>query len=391
MPVDKRIAFAGTRGLPADYGGFETAVDEITRRFVRAGYRCDVFCRRSHAKNMPADHQGRRLIYVRGTSDRRLETVVSALQTGWYLLRHRRQYDHVFWFNNANLPGILLCLLGGLRITVNTDGLEWRRRKWAPPFKAYYILSSWLISRLAPRLIADSVGVQAYYRSVFHSRSFYIPYGIPAPVHVPKDRRADVLRRVGVQAGKFFLQITRIEPDNLPYEIARGFSESGLAGQGFTLLVVGFREETPYARRLKKISAQHSEIVVLDAVYDADVLSVLRSSCFAYVHGNSVGGTNPALLEAMSECPRILACDVVFNREVLDNAGLYFRPDNLPAILHRAIQQPDQRDVFKNRIFWYDWNLVADSYRDIVEQKTPCYATRRNKAGNINETNIMNG
>ena len=367
----KRIAFAGTRGLPASYGGFETAVDEITRRFVRAGYDCHVFCRRSHSRRMPAEDNGRRLIYVRGATSPRLETVMSAIQTGWYLVRHRREYDHVFWFNNANLPGILLTRLAGLSITVNTDGLEWRRRKWAAPFKAYYFLASWLISRVVPRLIADSTGIRDYYRKVFRRRTYLIPYGIPDPVHVPAARQAEILGRFDLEPGGYFLQITRIEPDNLPLEAARGFAGSGLAGRGFKFVVVGWREETAYALLLKNESERNPGIRVQPAVYDPAVLFTLRSNCFGYVHGNSVGGTNPALLEAMADCPRILASDVIFNREVLAGAGLYFEENSLAAVFRAAGVQPEQRDVFKKRVLWYNWEAVAGAYRNIVEGK-PC-------------------
>ena len=370
----KRIAFAGTRGLPASYGGFETAVDEITRRFVKAGYDCDVFCRRSHSRRMPAEDNGRRLIYVRGATSPRLETVVSAIQTGWYLVRHRREYDHVFWFNNANLPGILLSLLAGLSITVNTDGLEWRRRKWAAPFKAYYFLASGLISRIVPRLIADSIGIRDYYRRVFRRDTCLIPYGIPDPVDVPASRQAEILRALDLEPGGYFLQITRLEPDNLPLEIARGFINSGLTGQGFKFAVVGWREETAYTLMLKKESERNTGVRVLPAVYDPAVLFTMRSNCFAYVHGNSVGGTNPALLEAMCDCPRILACGVVFNREVLAGAGLYFNENNLSAVFRAAVAQPDQRNVFKKRLLWYNWDAVAEAYHNIAEGKASGYA-----------------
>ena len=141
----KPVAFCGTRGVPANYGGFETAVDEISRRLASRDLNCVVFCRASSRNRMPKWHNGRRLVYVKGSRVRALDTFVSAFQTGWHLLRHRGEYGHVFWFNNANLPGILLTLLARVPTSVNTDGLEWRRAKWSPPFKAYYFLSSFLI------------------------------------------------------------------------------------------------------------------------------------------------------------------------------------------------------------------------------------------------------
>jgi hypothetical protein len=369
--LNRRIAFAGTRGLPANYGGFETAVDEITRRFVKAGYACDVFCRHSYSKSMPIEHQGRRLIYMRGAASPRLETFASAVQTGWYLFKHRHQYDHVFWFNNANFPGILLGLIAGIPTTINTDGLEWKRRKWSLPFKAYYFFASWMICRIAPRLIADSIGIQNYYRSVFRRKTFLISYGIPDPINVPDSEQTEILSQFNLQAGKYFLQITRFEPDNLPLEIAQHFKNSNLYEQGYQFVAVGLRNETPYALMLKKKSEQQTGISVIPATYDPKILFTLRSNCFAYIHGNTVGGTNPALLEAMAVCPRILAIDVTFSHEILGGAGLYFSINKLANTFQLSIDLPDQSEVLKKRVSCYDWNSVAKSYQNIVERKAP--------------------
>jgi glycosyltransferase involved in cell wall biosynthesis len=112
---------------------------------------------------------------------------------------------------------------------------------------------------------------------------------------------------------------------------------------------------------------------VFPAVYDPKVLFTLRTNCFAYTHGNSVGGTNPALLEAMSTCPRILAIDVPFSREVMDGAGLYFRPEGIAAVFKQAIEQPEQCATFQKRAAWYDWDAVAEAYVAIVEGLTPNY------------------
>jgi len=173
------VAFCGTRGVPACYGGFETAVDEISRRFAERGYDCVIFCRLSSGGRVVDRSEGRQLVYVRGSSRRSLETFVSSIQTGAHLLRYRRCYNHVFWFNNANLPGILLTRLARIPFSVNLDGLEWRRAKWSLPFKAYYFLSSFLILRLGGTLISDPLAIRSYYRETFRRETEFIPYGVP--------------------------------------------------------------------------------------------------------------------------------------------------------------------------------------------------------------------
>lgn len=367
MSSDKRpIGFCGTRGLPASYGGFETAVDEITRRFVAAGYECNVICRASNTGTLPTQHQGRNLVYVKGSRSRTLDTFVSAIQTGWYLIKNRRRYQHIFWFNNANFPGILMTWLARIPMSVNTDGLEWRRAKWSWPFKLYYILSSLIISLLCRRLISDSYAIQAYYRKHFFARSTMIPYGAPSVMEVSDPETAMILKKYGLKKEKYFLQITRFEPDNLPLETVSAFRESKLADRGFQMILVGFKDKTEYALRVKALETS-SDVIVSNAIYDPKVLAVLRANCYCYVHGNSVGGTNPALLEAMSCCPRIMAIDCEFSREVLGPLGLYFDSKNITPTFFESLSRPLQSTELARRVHsLYQWDAVAEAYMQLA-------------------------
>ena len=370
----KAIAFCGTRGVPANYGGFETAVDEISRRFTEGGQDCVVVCRLSSRGWMPKLHEGRKLIYVRGSSVRALDTFVSSFQTGWHLLRHREKYGHVFWFNNANMPGILLTLLARIPVSVNIDGLEWRRAKWRWPFKAYYFLSSFLISRLCKTLISDSEAIRSYYKKVFFKDTQFVPYGVPETPTISPERRSAVLERYGLTDGRYFLQITRFEPDNLPLNTARAFQAANLAKDGYKLLLVGFQHKTPYAQQIKAMSGVDG-VLVADAVYDPEVLNVLRTSCFCYVHGNSVGGTNPALLEAMASSPRVLAIEGQFSRELLGETGYFFTPDNMAASLRRVLACPDRSATMRSRVrSRYDWDAVTESYVRLAQGQPAGYS-----------------
>jgi glycosyltransferase involved in cell wall biosynthesis len=364
-----RIAFCGTRGLPAKYGGFETAVQEITSRMAAAGVECDVFCR-GHMYNKKLEvFEGRNLVYVPGSTKRSLDTFVSSIQTGWYLLLNRKQYDYIFWFNNANLPGILMTLLSGVPMSVNTDGLEWRRPKWSLPFKFYYFAASAIIAKLC-NLISDSRELSIYYRKRFGASSTFIPYGVPQLPQISATRSAEILRQYGVEPGKYSLQITRIEADNLPVEAAEGFLKSGLAKKGFKHLVIGYSHETAYSLKLKSLENPDDEhLLVREAVYDADVITVLRRHCSLYIHGNSVGGTNPALLEAMQLCPRVLAIDTPFSRETLGELGEFFTVASLPNDFQRAVGSADKSKQLHGRIEQlYDWDAVADSYLALATQ-----------------------
>lgn len=358
------VAFCGTRGLPARYGGFETAVEAITKHLVADGYRCEVFCRQSSATDAapPASLDGRLLAYVAGSRRATLDTFVSSFQTGLALFRNRRAYAHVFWFNNANLPGIAITKCLGIPMSVNTDGLEWRRAKWSMPFKAYYILSSALICALCNDLISDSKAIQAFYRRRFRKRTTFIPYGVPPFVDVPPAREAGILEKLELTSGKYFLQITRVEPDNLPVEIALAFQQSSLHENGYEFLSVGYSSDTPYARRLMAQDGNRG-VRVHKAIYDAEVLQVLRRHCRAYLHGNSVGGTNPALLEAMILCPRVAAVDCEFNREVLSDAGWFFTVETAAGVIRECATAPSRAPQMTERIDRnYQWPEVARAY-----------------------------
>ena len=373
-PSGKMIAFCGTRGVPANYGGFETTVDEISKRFVKSGYNCVVFCRESAGREMHKHNEGRRLVCVKGSSLRTLDTFVSACQTGVHLLRHRRKYDYVFWFNNANLPGILCTLLARLPMSVNTNGLEWRRRKWKRPFKVYYFFASLIIARLCRSVISDSLGVQSFYKEVFGKDTHFVPYGISQEREVPPEKQSSVLDKYRLDSGRYLLQITRFEPDNLPLESVMAFRNAGLAQKGLKLLLVGYKEDHPYARRIKAMSGMDG-VLVAGAVYDAEVLSVLRRNCFCYVHGNMVGGTNPALLEAMAACPRILAVDVEFSREVLGDSAHFFSPHDMTASFRKVMDYPDKTALLQERVHArYQWDAVAESYMRLVEGQPADYS-----------------
>ncbi len=349
-------------------------MNEVSRRFVKRGYTCVVYCRKSsYPGEKPKYHEGRRLVYVSGSSRSELDTFVSAFQTGWHLLRHREEYDYVFWFNNANLPGIIMTLLAGLPMSINTDGLEWRRGKWRWPFKAYAFLSSFLVSRMCKTLISDAKAIQTYYRKVFFKDTQFIPYGIPDVLDISSEKEAAVLDRYGLTAGRYFLQVTRFEPENYVLDTAKAFREAGLAKEGFKLLLLGYKD-TPYGRQVKAMSGKDG-IVVPDYESDLEVKTVLWRNCFCYVHGNSVGGTNPGLLEAMSNCARVIAIDVPFSREVLGNTGYYFTLDNMAESLREVLNYPNRSANMKDRVrSHYDWDAVADSYMRLAGGKPADYS-----------------
>ncbi|CAM5390467.1 hypothetical protein SAFG77S_07345 [Streptomyces afghaniensis] len=375
---DLKVAFCGTRGLPANYGGFETAVDEITSYFVEQGVKCDVFNRKSTSGKVIDNYNGIEIITVKGSKVNQLDTFLSSIQTGIYLLKNRKKYKYILWFNNANFPGILLTKLTGIPMAVNTDGLEWRRSKWSKPFKLYYYISTYFITKIVKNLISDSISIKQYYKENFKKDTIFIPYGANNKVKsnnsLNEEIEKDILDKYEIEKDKFFLQITRFEPENSPLMVVEGFKKSGLGKLGYKLVIVGYKEQMSiYADKVKKNSGDNG-VIILDAIYDKVILNVLRSSCYSYVHGNTVGGTNPALLEAMLDCKRILAIDNGFSREVLGELGYFFNENNIHESFKEIIKKDNQKAKLEERVTnVYKWSDVSESYLNLVLNKNGMY------------------
>ncbi|WP_419955141.1 DUF1972 domain-containing protein [Neobacillus niacini] len=368
------VVFCGTRGIPANYGGFETAVDKISSIMNNQSVNCYVVCREnSYSKeNRPTNINGINLIWVKGSKYNKLDTIVSSIQTALYLIKNRTLFDCIFWFNNANFPGIILSKLTRKKIIINTDGLEWKRAKWSLPFKAYYFFTSFLIARNFKTLISDSISIQDYYKSVFKKVTEFIPYGVPDKVTLTKDKSNEIISQYGLEKDKYFLQITRFEPDNMPLKIIEGFINASINDK-YKFVLVGYKHSNKYSESIKHLEETNKNIIVLDAIYDGEIIAALRQNAFCYVHGNSVGGTNPALLEAMHECKRIMAINNGFSKEVLQSEGYYFDDSNIVEVYKNTLSTIDNGERLKERSKYYNWDLVVASYLNLALGKNANY------------------
>ncbi|SDX31442.1 DUF1972 domain-containing protein [Paenibacillus sp. PDC88] len=387
--MKKKIGYCGTRGLPANYGGFETAVEKITENLNSQDIENIIFCRSNEPFKQSVTYGNSKLLYIKGSKSRILDTFITSFRTGKYILSHRNEFDFVFWFNNANLPGILMTRLSGIPMAVNTDGLEWRRAKWSLPFKLYYFLSSFLISIMCKNLISDSEAIQNYYKSVFKKNTIFIPYGAPKQLEVSTSVSREVLKKYDLITDKYFIQITRFEPDNLPLEIIKGFQKSELYKKGYKFVLVGYKGGTDYSEKIMNYH-NNAGVIILPANYDQEELAVLRSEAFAYVHGNSVGGTNPALLEAMAYCKRIIAIDGPFSSEVLGSAGMLFNRDRIDEAFLNSLNTPNQLSITRMRLNErYSWSAVSEAYFNVANSTFTQYLDYLGQESNVQSSAII--
>ncbi|MCK2022838.1 DUF1972 domain-containing protein [Microbacterium sp. kSW2-24] len=360
-----RIALIGTRGIPAAYGGFETAVEEVGRRLVERGHRVLVYGR--DAGTAGDVHLGMRRVTLPAVRQKALETLShTALSTVHAVTRARP--DAAFVFNAANSPFLPLLRARRIPVALHMDGLEWRRSKWGPRGKAYYRAAESFGVRQADAIIADAPGIADYYDHQFGVASELIRYGAP----LLDDAPSDGIRELGLEPGGYHLVVARFEPENHVREIVEGYAMSQATKP---LVVVG---SAPYAAEytaaIDRIAAADPRIRLLGAVYDQDLLDALYHHASTYLHGHSVGGTNPSLLRAMGAGTAVIAFDVVFNREVLDEQGWYFRtPADVAAAVDAAESDAGavaaaSAAVRRRAADAFSWNDVAATYEDLARR-----------------------
>jgi len=357
-----RIAMIGTRGVPARYGGFETAVEEIGWRLADAGHEIVVYCRNPDQEL--SEYRGMTLVNLPALRRRSLETLShSGLSVGHAIVRSRP--DVAFVFNAANAPYLPLLKAAHIPTAVHIDGLEWKRAKWAGSGAAYYKRAEGWSVRWADAVIADAHGIADHVRRQYGRESVYIPYGANI-IHPGSDR----LTELDLKPREFHLVVARFEPENHVLEIVQGYVASDAR---LPLIVVG---SAPYADEytaaIKAAASGDPRVRFLGGLWDQELLDELYGNCLSYLHGHSVGGTNPSLLRAMGAGAPVIAHDNVFNREVTGATAWYFAsPTDI--CQHLSTIEDDRDLAFELGALQrhvasvsYEWNAVAAAYRQLA-------------------------
>jgi glycosyltransferase involved in cell wall biosynthesis len=361
-----KIAILGTRGIPAKYGGFETFAEALAIGLSRKGCDVTVFCERGD-ETPPATYQGVKLVHLRAPRLGPLSTIIFDLKC---LLAASRGYDVVYMLGYGAAPFCLIPRLFGRHVWINMDGVEWKRSKWSWAGRLYLRTMERIAVRVAGRVIADAAAIKDHLESRYGrlDKCDVIAYG----AHVTREAdAAGVERCAGVGPGGYYLVVCRLEPENHVREIIAGFEASG---SPHPLVVVGgTAEPTNYVRGL--LQRQGDRVRFVGAIYDQNLLGALRFHARAYIHGHSVGGTNPSLLEAMGVGNLVIAHDNPFNREVLGPDGRYFAD---PGQLAENIRQVDElgtaerleiAERMRGRIAdCYGWEQIVDQYWTLVQK-----------------------
>lgn len=353
------VALIGTRGVPAHYGGFETAVEEVGKRLAAKGHRVVVYCRRPEGSGQdlhPAHYEGMDLVHLPAMRRRSLETLTHTGLSAGHLLAHRT--DVAVMFNAANAPWLPLLRAARVPVATHVDGLEWKRAKWGTTGQRYYLTAERLAVWWSDALIADAPGIAAYYRDKFGADSEQIAYGAPQI-----SRTGERLPELGLSDQGFHLVVARFEPENHVDVIVEGYRQSSAT---LPLVVVGSAPYSDaYTDRIHGLA--DARVRFLGGVWDQELLDELYAGALTYQHGHSVGGTNPSLLRAMGAGAAVDAFDVVFNHDVLGDSGRYFaNAADVARLINESESDPNgsrgRGDRARARAAEYDWDDVADQY-----------------------------
>jgi glycosyltransferase involved in cell wall biosynthesis len=353
-----RIALLGTRGIPASYGGFETFAEELATRLAARGHRVTVYCRERPAS---PEYRGVRLQYVPTIRHKYLDTLAHTFLSTVHLLFHRA--DAALYCNGANAVFTLAPRLLGIPVALNVDGIERLRKKWNRAAKAWYLVSERLATLFPTVMVTDAETIRRYYRERYGKDSVFIPYGAA----VGKVATADVLPGLGLEPGRYFLYVSRMEPENHPLEVREAFEK---VDTPLKLALVG---DAPYAQEYicRVRATSDARIAMPGAIYGAGYHE-LGSHCFAYIHATEVGGTHPALIEAMGRGALVLYRNTPENAEVAGGAGIPFEPAELAAKLQEVARMGEaERAAFGARAMErvrerYSWDAVTDQYEELL-------------------------
>jgi glycosyltransferase involved in cell wall biosynthesis len=357
-----RIAILGTRGIPASYGGFETFAEHLATRLVARGHNVTVYCRAHYVSPRQLEYHGVKLVVLPTIRHKYFDTVIHTFLSAIHAVSGR--YDAALICNCANAPFSPILRLTGTPVAINVDGLEHKRKKWGWLGRRYYRFAEYLSTLLPNEMVTDAQVIQDYYLARHNASSTMIAYGSEV------ERRPDraTVRKWRVEPNRYVLYVSRLEPENNAHLVIEAFKKVRTA---YRLLIVG---DAPYAEHyinsLKALARGDKRIIFTGFVFGQDYRA-LQQNAYCYIHATEVGGTHPALLEAMGYGNCVLTLATPENIEVVGEAGVpYIDEFDLSEKLQRVLRDGSLVQAFRNRAqqriqSHYDWETVVDQYEQL--------------------------
>jgi len=359
-----RIAMVGIKAIPAHFGGFETAVDEISRGLVKSGHQVVVYNRKGMSTLAGDNYEGVRLVTLPTLRSKNLSTIVHSFLSTLHAMFSSADVVH-FFTTGATLFAPLARLMGK-KTVCSVDGTDWQRAKWGLFARRYLRFSETLAVRFCDRLVSDSKDVQQYYQREHRVDSACIVYGM----REHRSDQTDTLQRFDLAQRGYVLFVGRLVPENNVHHLIRDFEQSNTDKK---LVIVGDDPwEKTYVQSLK--ATRDPRVVFTGGVY-GEGYAQLQQNAYLFVLPDEVGGTHPALVEAMGFGNCVLVNDTPSNLEVVADAGFGYRGRDLDRDLHAQLQRllDDPCLVSEYRARALDRAQKHYRWDDVVQQHAALY------------------
>ena len=385
-----KIAIVGCRGIPAKYGGFETFAQGLTENLVKNGYDITVSCEYEPLQSRKDNYKGAKLEYfpVKPPKNYFLRKIYENLSDIYFLIKLSRKHQLIYFLGIE--VGMFLFIPKILnrksQVIVNIDGVMWQRSKFS-------LLERWLLkinhdmaTVFADKIIVDAQAMKNYVDKKYLDKTSYLSYGIDIPERVTWNGESLKLLKtytsVEMSPGDYYLVVARLEPENNIHTIIDAFVQAEIP---IPLLVVGDFTSESYKEEIESIAEECTQpgVIFLGSIYNQKLLDMLRQNCCAYIHGHSVGGTNPSLLEAAISKNIIMAHDNQFNREVCGTSAVYFKNEIELSRKMKSVYKHQQSYLkLKDDVYYrvknnYLWDRITEGYLSLFQIINEEFITHR--------------
>ena len=352
--MNDKIAVIGIVGVPANYGGFETLVDNLIEE---KGEHFHIYCSSFAYKEKAKNHKKSHLHYIplRANGFQSIlydiASIVHASATGC------RKFL-ILGVSGALAFKIIKIVHPDAKIITNIDGLEWQRQKWNTPIKKLLKYFEKLAVKNSTHVVCDNKVILDYVKNKYNKTGVLIPYGGDHAIKSSKSKTTKI------DVSNYCLSICRIEPENNIHTILQAFINSSKE-----IIFIGNWDASPYGQNLYQKFSSIKNIHLLNPIYDSEILFNYRMNCSLYIHGHSAGGTNPSLVEMMHFGKPIIAFDCAYNRSTMMNEGLYFKDSHeLENILHTPNKNKTTGEKLKQIAMEnYCWEKIREQYFQLLE------------------------
>ena len=364
--VPVRIAMIGIKAIPARFGGFETAVDETARGLVKIGQEVTVYNRKGMSDFPSDNYEGVTLVTLPTAKSKNLSTIIHAFLSTLHV--SVQDVDIVHYFTTGATLFAPIPRIFGKKIVCSVDGCDWQRAKWGPIARWYLRVSERMAARLSHGLVSDSKDVQRYYQETYNAGSACITYG----VREHWSNETDVLDRFGLKAREYVLFVGRLVPENNLHHLVAAFEKTKT---NKSLVIVG---DDPWEREyVKNLKATRDPRILFPGGIYGDGYAQLQQSAYMFVLPDEVGGTHPALVEAMGYGNCVLVNDTPSNLEVIRGAGFSYRgaegsldlQKKLQMLLDDPVRVEAYRELAKTHSEQhYSWNRVVRQHVELYQR-----------------------